>query len=610
MTNRIETFKPECRRLDLAGAMVTVWIEGRPCKDLVPIEIVRNGWPEFGWARLIHNPTACQNAERPRPEAMESRFSVTGQIRLRQSYNAGPPELTPTDLPLFAGQIDSMETIIGPDNERVEVVAKDFSSVLQRVTVYGQHVRSPAGSTILLPGVATIFNPAGHGNAATPVTAADGETRTIFSANDPGQKSWTCAEAICYLLDVYARPEQLRWPSVGQLLALTGQCPARDLDVTGRSLLEALQRCCEPAGIRFHFVPRLAETGPAQAIVFYRNGRGRTVELNCQPEGEALRPSQTNVAAYQSRKLLSPVTHRYIAQGDFKVYEATFDLVPAWDPALEGTDYYVFSPSTNPDFASVKDIYRKWALNESGDYTDAPYGRGEPYDFSAIFEGGDYAVRRRRFWPALSRDAKANSSSYCLEVSLDGGLHWSVYAHAFSNLLDECGIWLSSDHLDVYTWVAALKGVLRFRMTASVVSDERLTCTIADGPVGSTVPVIDHILTLPHRFQYRKVSSHSLLAQANASGPSDDVDDSAALHEFVRRHAIVSSATLETARVQTLCLDLHLHPGDRVASGPDSRDLLGIRRDNRSRTWIDRVHMDFKNQCTNLRLTRQRVYEE
>jgi hypothetical protein len=42
-------------------------------------------------------------------------------------------------------------------------------------------------------------------------------------------------------------------------------------------------------------------------------------------------------------------------------------------------------------------------------------------------------------------------------------------------------------------------------------------------------------------------------------------------------------------------------------SSPESRDLLGNRRDNRSTTWIERVHMDFRNQCTNLHLVRQRV---
>jgi hypothetical protein len=358
-------------------------------------------------------------------------------------------------------------------------------------------------------------------------------------------------------------------------------------------------------GVRFQFVPCSAETGPTQAIVFHPNSEGRIIELSCQPAGESLVPSRTSIGALHSERAFYPVTHRYIGQGDFRVYEATFELVKAWDPALEGTDYSTFCPSTNPEFYKVKDVYRKWCLNEAADYGD------EPYDLSSLFEHRPYAHRRRRFWPALSTDSQGTSLGYLLQVSYDDGVNWWGYSHAFNNLLDECGVWLSSDQLDVDTWVAALKGVLRVRITASVVSDERLTCVLADGPVGSTVPVVDHVLTLPRQFAYRKVSVQSVLAQASAGGLGvpDEADDSAALYQFVRRHAAATPAVIETVDVQTPTLRLHLHPGDIVTSSPESRDLLNCRRDSRSTVWIERVHMDFSNQCTNLRLLRQRMYE-
>jgi hypothetical protein len=187
-------------------------------------------------------------------------------------------------------------------------------------------------------------------------------------------------------------------------------------------------------------------------------------------------------------------------------------------------------------------------------------------------------------------------------------LNWWQYSHAFNNLLDECGVWLSSDQLDVDTWIAALKGALRFRVTASVVSDERLTCIVADGPIGSTAPVIDHVITLPRRFQYRKVSGHSVPAvAAERYGVPNEVDDTAALYEFVRQQALTSTPTIETTDVQTLALALHFEPGDRMTASPESRDLLSCRRDGRSLVWIDRVQMDFRNQCTRLRVVRQRT---
>jgi hypothetical protein len=300
------------------------------------------------------------------------------------------------------------------------------------------------------------------------------------------------------------------------------------------------------------------------------------------------------------------VTHRYIGQGDFKVYEATFDLVPAWDPASEDTNYDLFSASTNSQFYQVRDVYRKWCLNEAGDYTDAPFGQGSPYDFSGVFAGAEYVPQRRRFWPALSADPQGQSFGYHLEVSYDAGAHWWTYLHAFNNLLDECGIWLSSDQLDVDTWVATQQGMLQFRITASVLSDERLTCVVADGPVGSAAPVVDHLLTLPRRFKYRKVSAQSVLTQAAGAGAPDEVDDSAALHEFVRQYA-AEPAVIETTDVRTPTVNLHFEPGDRVTSGPDGRDLLSCRRDSRSCVWVKRIHADFQNQCTNLTVVRQRI---
>jgi hypothetical protein len=409
-------------------------------------------------------------------------------------------------------------------------------------------------------------------------------------------------------LKQYLLVGQLQTPDIKQLQGLTENQIVRDLDVTGLTLIEALHRCCERIGLNFKFVPLLAETGPSQAIVFYKSGTGRTVELNCQQIGEQLSISKTNITNLSSRKNFWPVTHKYIGQGDFKVYEATFELVKAWDESLEDTDYDKFSPSTNPDFYQVKDVYRKWCLNEAGDYTGAPFYRGDAFDFSRIFDSSNYAAHRRRFWPCLTADKQGKSLGYFLQVSFDNEWHWWQYLYAFNNLLDECGIWLSSDRLDPDTWVAALKGVLKFRITASVISDERLTCVVADGPVNSTAPVVEHIITLPRQFKYRKVSSRSIFAKTDDDtlGIPDEVDDSTALYEFVRKKAQVESEVIETVEIQTPYMAFNYQVGDKVTSSPESRDLLGIKSDNRSVSWIERVQIDFRNQCTNLKIVRKR----
>ena len=608
MSNRIDFFQSAQTQLALPAATVSILLGGSLCPLLEPIEIVRSGWPEFSWAKLAYNPAAYPGASLTAVEEIETLFATGESICIRQVHNGGAPGVVVFSFPIFDGQIESIETRLGLDGETVEIVARDLSANLKRVVAYGQRTAKADGSSVFLASLDTVFNPDGRANASLGPTEFNGKSYTIFCAEPLQGKLWSYAEVIDYLLCEYLLSGQLQTPGIEQLRALTENQTVRDLDVTGLNLVEALHRCCERIGLRFKFVPRLVPTGPGQAIVFYKDGAGRTIELNCQRSGEQLSISKTNIAGLYSRKNLFPVTHKYIGRGDFKVYEATFELVKAWDGGLEDTNYDKFSPSTNPDFYQVKDVYRKWCLNEAGHYSGAPYNQGDAFDFSKIFQSSNFAHRRRRFRPTLTTDKQGKSLGYFLQVSYDDGLHWWQYLHAFNILLDECGVWLSSDQLDVDTWVAVLKGVLKFKITASVVSDERLSCVVANGPVNSTAPVVEHVITLPRQFKYRKVSDQSIFAGVGneALGEPDEIDDSDALYEFVRHRAAASSEAVETVDIQTPYLVSDYRIGDRVTASPESRDLLACMSDNRSRSWIERVQMNFEKQCTNLKIVRQR----
>ncbi|MFB0524296.1 MAG: hypothetical protein ACETVZ_02065 [Phycisphaerae bacterium] len=608
MSNRIDFFQSEQTRLALPAASVSILVDGMLCPDLEPIKVVHSGWPEFSWAKFAYNPAACTGAVLKATEDVESEFAAGKTVCIREYFNGVPPGGAAFSFPIFSGQIESIETRLTPDAEMVEIVAKDFSTNLKRISVYGQRLARADGSNVFLDGLDTIFDPDGKGNASPTPIEINGIGYTAFCAESSQGRLWSYAEVIDYLLCEYVPTGQLQTPALGQLRALTENQIVRDLDVTGLNLAEALHRCCETIGLRFRFVPRLVPTGPGQAIVFYKTGTGRAVELNCQQAGQQFSISKTNIAALHSKKNFWPITHRYIGQGDFKVFEATFELVKAWDDSLEDIDYDKFSSSTNPDFYQLKDVYRKWCLNEAGQYSSAPYNQGDAFDFSKIFQSSNFVHRCRRFRPALTTDKQGRSLGYFLQVSYDNGLHWWQYLYAFNILLDECGVWLSSDRLDIDTWVAALRGFLRFRITASVISDERLTAVVADGPVNSTAPVVEHIMTLPRQFKYRKVSDQSIFAAASDEtlGAPDEVDDSDALYEFVRYTATTSSEAVETFDIQTPSLMFDYRVGDIVGASPESRDLLACRSDNRSRSKIVRVQMDFEKQCTNLKIVRQR----
>jgi hypothetical protein len=607
MSNTIDYFQSEQTQLSLPAAYVSILVDGKLCPNLEVIEIIRSGWPQFGRARLVYNPAAHAGSDVKAAEDIVYEFAAGKNISIRQCYNAKLCGSAIFGLPIFSGQIESIETQRTASDEKVEIVARDFSANLKRMTIYGRRLLKQDGSSIFLTGLDTIFNPDGEANASQTTINYDGKSYTVFDESLPG-KPWTYAEAINYLLCEYIPSGQIKTPSLNRLQALTENQIVRDLDVTGLNLAEALHRCCERISLKFKFAARLADEGPSQAIVFYRAGTGRVVELNCQQAGQQLSISKTNIAQSYSRKDFWPVTHKYIGQGDFKIYEATFELIKAWDPGLEQNNYDSFSPSTNPSFYRVKDVYRKWCLNEAGQYSGPPYNQGDAFDFSEIFQSNNFVHRHRRFHPCLTSDSQNRSLGYFLQVSYDSGQSWWQYLHAFNILLDECGVWLSSDQLDVDTWTAALQGSLRFRITASVVSDERLTAQIADGPVNSTAPIVEHVITLPRQFKYRKVTDQSIFTQpsSKAFGTPDEIDDSSALREFVRRTAATSPEVIETFNIQTSSLIFDYQPGDIVSTSPESRDLLSCRSDNRSTSRIVTVQMDFKKQCTNLKIVRQR----
>ena len=608
MSNCVDFYQAEAGALAIPAAKAMVFVDGHLCTFLEVTEIVRAGYPEFGWAKLVYNTSACDDSEAIGVENIEQIVSMGRSVSIRQLYDSGIGESRPKGLGIFDGWVERIDTKIGLGGEIVEIIARDISAKLERITVHGRRATAGDGATLGLEGIEAIFNEDGAGNAAKDSVKYNGKDYTVYATDERKAKRWSCGEIVHYLLCEYLPYGQLQVPSLSQIEGVMSDTLADELDTEGVSLVKALHRCCEQAGVGFKFVSRQSLQGPVERIVFYRDGVGRRVELNCQRKGAKLNVSRTNVWQVGSERNFWPVTHRYIGKGELKVYEATFGLIKAWDSALEGGEQSDYSPSMNEDFDSVRDVYRRWCLNEAGDYTGQPYNQGQAFDFSRIFGTSNFAVRRRRFWPALTTDKQGKSLGYFLQASFDDGLHWWQYLYAFNNLLKECGVWLSSDQLDVDTWIAALKGVLRFRITASVISDERLSCEVADGPVNSVAPVVEHVITLPRQFKYRRVSGKSIFANTSDEwlGEPDIVDDSAALYEVVRKKAQASPEIIETVDVQTPYLAFDYRVGDRVTTSPESRDLLSYRSDNRSISWVERVQMDFKNQCTNLKIIRQR----
>ena len=594
MTNRVDFYQSEQRSLAAAGASVCVFAEGRLCSQLEVKKITKAGVPEFSSAEIVFYPAGDNGLK----EEVERNCAIGKRIRVVRFIKSRIEPRTVKSFVVFAGKIQAIEREIGTKGEAVKFLVRDAGSELEKATIYGRYCARADGSMIFLPGSDTIFNEDSKANASGQLLMQNGRQIRVFAANERGGKFWSYAEVIEYLLSMYLPAGILQLQPLERLLSITEGQKVYDFDLTGLSLAEALGRCCEKTGLGMKIVPRQNDAGSDQTIVFYKKGFGRKVEINLQKAGEQISTSKTDVFEIRSRRF-STVTERFIGQGDFKIFEATFELVKGWDSSLEETNYDLFSPTTNPDFIKVKDVYRKWVLNEAGDYGDEPFNRGQAFDFTQVFGTGDFVQKRRRFWPAITCDANGKSLGYFLEVSLDGE-NWQQYGGAFENRTDECAIWLSGNRLDVETWVAALKGVLRFRITAAVVSDERISVSLSDGAVNSIAEVREHILTMPSRFKFRKVTAKSIFA-GRADLCKDETDDTEVLYEYVRSAAKASARIEANYEVGTIELTMDYDAGDVVVSSPESRDLFI--RDNRTINVIEQVEMDFDKQRTKLKIT-------
>ena len=596
-SNRIDLFQPQNNSLAIRAASAKVYLDGQLRDYLVAEKITLAADADFNQAVLSYYPKNVSLL----PEEINSLVRCGQRIVLKSVYDAGIGLTQLAEVPIFAGTVEQIDTDISSKQQKITVIAKDFSARLKRKTVYGATIASQ-GQGIFISGADTVFNPSGKANASKQQISQSGRSFKAFAADESDAASFSCADAIYYLLCSYIPAGELAIPTLEQLETLTCGRKIIDVDVTGLNLIDALVRCCKQVGLKFKFVPSLEENTPAEAIVFFRPGLCREIELNCQWPGERINISNTSIAEIAAKKNYSPVTHRYIVQGDYKIYEATFELVKGWDSSLEANDYDRYSPTTNENFNQVRDVWRKWCLNEAGDYSGSPYNQGQAFDFSNIFEKDNYVCKKRRFLPSLSCGQDGTLIGYCLEVSYTGGGYWWPYMGSFKLLLDQCGVWLSAEQFDADMWFAILKGLLKFRITASVAADERISFAVADGPVNSTIEVIDKVITLPRRFKYQKVSPWSVFV----NGAANQIDDTQSLVEYAQSLLDSGGSAAEQLQIKTAVLSFLFSPGDRIIASADSRDILGVKYDNRSVCRLEKVQMDFTNQQTILSTVKKR----
>jgi len=271
-------------------------------------------------------------------------------------------------------------------------------------------------------------------------------------------------------------------------------------------------------------------------------------------------PAKTHFAALRVRMDFAAAPRRYVARGDCRLQESTFDLVAGWEDSLATSDPDDFSPRTNPDFDDVRDVFRKWVLNEDGAYSGPPYDRGEAPDLSDLFEGTPYVRRHRRLLPCLSRDGLSRSRGVYVEISLDGGTSWEQSTLAARVLRDECGLYLTEDPLPSRYLAAAMRGQVCVRATATVESDALLAAEYA-GAEGADLPGRTRHVNVPAGYRYRRVAPTS---RFHGEGGADEVDDTARLQDLIRAAWDADRRAPAPARIEVPYLALGHRVGQRL----------------------------------------------
>ncbi len=482
---------------------------------------------------------------------------------------------------LFAGLVESCQVIRGKTATCLEVIARDSLPSASATWIDSFWVNDNYQPLTIKSGQ-VVFNPEGLPNRTEGRYKLKGHSVYLFEALAENGRLWTAGDAIEYLL-----------AQVDEAIEVCGLESLREsqyclnaLEVAGLTVMQAIEKIVEGAG-RYFVLDRCPVGNCMTAVMrFTENSTGRLVPIAA---GSAVRLDRTHFRYPVSN---GEARLQVIATGGLKRYESTFELMPGWDRSLESPDYECYSAATSPDFIAVKDVFRKWVLNETGRYSQPPFDSGPRADLSGLFEGDAYTICSRRFLPCISRVENASAGvtlkgGYYVEVSYNGGYRWLPYDGACHILTDECGIYLSHGQFDLTMWIAICKDVLRMRITASVESDTPLREVVTIRPGVGFQKARMATCDAGDRYRYWKVAPGSRFYRGvNSAG---QYDDGAALRRYAWQYGKRLFAQVEPARITIPWPRMDIRPGDQI-----------VWHDGERSGQVEKVVLDYSNWQTEL----------
>lgn len=335
---------------------------------------------------------------------------------------------------LMGGTLDGMETINQPDGEDEGGVFAIQEAIVFNPLVDGK----------------VVFNRAhepskrieGH---EYPCFVDPESVRTGFAReeNNAGEdnfaEEWTLAEAIVYILGRCAFAEienpALTLPTVEEIEGQLGDFAPKLQNVElplGLFADQALDQLLRRFGVAWH----LEHESPTESRLkvwpyLVTDAAEEPVSLRLQAPFQALDLEQTDVVSldlsYDQGDLANVAV---IITAPLEI-EGTWPLIPAWDEAYDNeslANLLSSDPETGArnamwdDDPELRIAWRKWVLNEAGDYTGLRTGPwfDHPFDLQAAAaeivplvaeEEQDVAIyRRKRFLPTLARNDEGGAA--------------------------------------------------------------------------------------------------------------------------------------------------------------------------------------------------------
>jgi hypothetical protein len=400
----------------------------------------------------------------------------------------------------------------------------------------------------------------------------------------------------------------------------------------GLYLGQCLDQLLEPLGYRWRVRRRVLEAGEIAEVAvgqltpnanrryfeFFKKGSsGTVVTVDHQRYGATLNAGgeRTNVEVSGVQFNTAGLANDVMVRGGFGEYEITVELLRSWptadDPAAGVGDEY---DKEHADFDDVRNVMRKWVLNEAGDYIalraeiDGIFTSTLRSSLNSLGILNHFIARRREFIPTLtlSDDGEPIGKTRGVEIewSNDGGSTWNPTENMTCQLLEhECGVYFDGPKLpeEFLTDPADT----RVRVTATIQSDYRLSGyapRLGTSPQDDVVPLV---LDLPDRFRYRLRHS-SLSKYGGGATPSLAVNDSTGIQDFAEYSRDVWDLMDVGGAIQLEGLDNGYDVGMRVSGIQYKNVSFEARAGSGEYPQIVAIERNVNQQVTTLHLERQR----